>query len=93
MIIKAQDGKGIININNTDTISIKEHSKSIEIYAFNGGIDTKASLGCYSNMEKARKVLGMICEQYQYCQECKCGYNDGINKPEFVFQMPLDREV
>lgn len=92
MIIKIQNEEGIIVLNNTDSFLIKEYGKRMAIYAYNGCPDTKVWLGYYSDIDKAKKVISRICEQYQYCQECKYGFV-GIDQPSFVFKMPLDNEV
>lgn len=88
MIIRSQDKERFSVINNNDSIGLRYST----IYAYNGNNDTRVELGEYSSKQKAIKVLDMICEQYQYTQECICG-GIGVNKPEFVFQMPQDREV
>ena len=87
MIIRSQSKLGMVNICNIDTISI---GNELEILAWNGR--EKSYLGKYSTKEKGIKVLDMICEQYQYNEECK--YTGiGVSQPEFVFQMPQDSEV
>lgn len=88
MIIRSQDKKGIVNFNNIDSMWFVGG----QIQYFNGAENSKGVLAEYSSKEKAIKVLDMICEQYQYTQECKCG-GIGLYKPEFVFQMPEDSEV
>ncbi len=94
MIIRATDKSGFVNLKNIDSVclldTIQNRRDCIAISFYHG--DSKTTLGIYSTEEKAIKVLDMICEQYQYCQECKCGLV-GINKPDFVFQMPQDSEV
>ena len=89
MIIRNQDKNKICILNGIDTLQANRYG---EVYAYNGAGDTRCDIATYSTREKAVKVLDMICEQYQYCQECKCGLF-GINKPDFVFQMPQDSEV
>ena len=90
MIIRSQNKEGIVIMDNNDCIGIGTEGMKTIIMAYNG--DSKAFLGYYSTREKAIKVLDMICEQYQYCEECK--YTGiGVSQPEFVFQMPQDSEV
>ena len=87
MIIRSQNKWVIENVEETESVFIKkENWDEYDI------VTDKRFLGTYSTKEKAIKVLDMICEQYQYCQECK--YTGiGVSQPEFVFQMPRDSEV
>lgn len=89
MIIRSQKGIAIIVVDNVDTISTDNYG---DIRAYNGGTNTSTKIAEYRTKEKAIKVLDMICEHYQYLQECKYA-GVGINKPEFIFQMPKDEEV
>ncbi len=57
MIIRTQDKKGIVNLNNIDTIDT--HDKQVRYFS-GGGIETMGLLGTYSTEEKAIKVLDMI---------------------------------
>ena len=89
MIIRSQKGMVIVIVDNVDTIVTNSYG---DIGVYNGGANTKVGIAEYSTKEKAIKVLDMICEHYQYLQECK--YTGvGINKPEFIFQMPKEQEV
>lgn len=49
-------------------------------------------IGKYSTEEKTIKVLDMICEAYQKCEDRKSGLRK-IADTDFVFQMPQDSEV
>lgn len=89
MIIRSQNKDKIVILNGVDTIQTNKYG---DVYTYNGAGNTRCDIAAYSTTEKAIKVLDMICEQYQYCQECKCG-GMGVNKAEFVFQMPQDCEV
>ena len=90
MIIRSQDGQSLVNLDNTDAIEIKYTGESeYNIMAWN--VDTKCRLAIYKTKKRANNVLDMICDNYQYLQECKYfGKVIGINAPEFVFQMPQD---
>lgn len=96
MIIVANDKSGFMNLEKVDTVCIEDviynRKDCFAIRYYCGDAKTKGTLGIYSTKEKAVKVLDMICDQYQYLQECK--YTGiGVNQPEFVFQMPKDSEV
>lgn len=91
MLIRTQNKKGIVNLDNIDTIDT--HDKQVRYFS-GGGIDTMGLLGTYSTEEKAIKVLDMICEEYARNQ----AYIDTGKKLAFVpikmvFQMPQDEEV
>ena len=92
MLIRSQNGEDIVNIDSGKRIRIikglKEDSCAICINDERFGW---GSIGDYSTKEKAVKVLDKICEQYQYCQECKY-IGVGAQIPEFVFQMPQDND-
>lgn len=80
MIIRSQDKKSIVNMDNIDTIDIRENL----IRAFNGGNDMGINIGKYSTEEKAIKVLDMIAQNYVESEKYI------IRR---VFQMPSDKEV
>lgn len=89
MIIRSQDKKGFVNLENIDTVCMNDEGG---IYAFNG--KSKAFIGTYSTEEKAIKVLDMICNKYF---EHMAVENNGatfriLERPK-VFQMPQDSEV
>ena len=82
--------------NNKWVIENLEETESIFIKKANWDeydiVTDKRLLGTYSTKGSAVKVMDMICDSYQYLQECK--YTGiGVNQPEFVFQMPQDSEV
>lgn len=97
MIIRSQDKKSIVNMDNIDTIDIRENL----IRAFNGGNDMGINIGKYSTEEKAIKVLNMIQEEYgkhYYGQGGQMATADIYIQPfafipPKVFQMPSDEEV
>jgi len=88
MLIRSQDKRKIVNIDNVDSVAAEYG----EIKAYNGNTETRIIIGDYSKREKAIKVLDMICEHYQYLQKCKYGLI-GIQEINFVFQMPQESEV
>lgn len=83
MIIRSQNKKGIVNMNNIDTIDVFDMQVR---YFSGGGIDTMGILGTYSAEEKALKVLDMIQSAYTDGNEWLCVAGK-------VFQMPQDSEV
>ena len=91
MIIRSQDKKSIVNINNVDTITINE----CRIQYYNGVSDSRGFLGSYSAEEKAIKVLDMIQEVYTQYAALKKGL--GVIQNAFVLpkcvEMPQDDEV
>lgn len=98
MIIRSQDKKILTKF---DSVSIVANYKrpykgerkivGYQIVVFIG-FNTDVIVAEYSTEEKAIKVLDMICAEYQYAEECK---HTGVGSapPEFVFQMPSDKEV
>ena len=83
MIIRSQDKKVIVNLDNIDTIDIAD----LQVRCFNGVFDTAVVIGTYSTEEKAIKVLDMIQNAYVKC-EANTAWGDDI-----AFQMPSDEEV
>ena len=83
MIIRSQDKKKLFNLEQIRKIDCETNSVMA---------DDVSVMGIYSTEEKAIKVLDMICAEYQYAEECK---HTGVGSapPEFVFQMPSDKEV
>ena len=97
MLIRTQDKKSIINLDNVDTISIEhalENRMRIKYYA--GAIDTVGILGEYSTEEKTIKVLDMIQKKYLEYGTLASHFGSNIesvfNIPK-VFEMPQDSEV
>ena len=80
MIVRTQNKKGIVNLNNIDTIDVWDTQVR---YFSGGGIDTIGVLGTYSTGEKAIKVLDMIEDA---CRNM--AFTDGA-----VFRMPADEDV
>lgn len=86
MIIRSQDKKGFVNLENIDTVCMNDE---FDIYAFNG--TSKSFIGEYSTEEKAIKVLDMICNFYaEHLEELK--YDEAPFVRVF-FSMPQDSEV
>ena len=98
MIIRSQDKKCIVNLNNIDTIDI--HDTQVRYFS-GGGIESMGLLGTYSTEEKAIKVLDMIQDAYSnhYYGEGGQMATADIYVPPFafippkVFQMPSDEEI
>lgn len=63
MLIRTQDKKGIMNMDNIDTICVIEN----QVKYFNGGTDSIGILGDYSEEEKAIKAVDKICDFYFRC--------------------------
>ena len=87
MLIRSQDKKSLINLDNLNNIRICtgkcEDAEVSRIYAESGIVSTNMPIAEYSTEAKAIKVLDMIegaCEN----QSERCRY---------VFQMPVDEEV
>lgn len=91
MIIRSQDKRGIVNLNNIDSITVKEYSH--DICAFNGTMESEILIGKYSTEEKAIKVLDMIQEAYSRMEDIKCGAVYAQKYDSFCFQMPDDEDV
>ena len=90
MIIRSQDKKGFVNLENIDTVCMNDE---FDIYAFNG--TSKSFIGEYSTEEKAIKVLDMIQNVYIQYGTIKDGLGSihgAFNIPK-CFQMPSDEEV
>lgn len=63
------------------------------VNAHSGSLNAKRIImGEYSLEEKAKKVLEMLNNAYQYAEECKYT-GAGAKQPEFVFVFPADDEV
>ena len=90
MIIRSQDKKKTINFNNVKQIEVQGWGDIFDICVRESNFCE--NIGAYSTEEKAIKVLDMICEAYQKCQDCKSGLRK-IADTDFVFQMPQDFEV
>ena len=89
MLIRSQDKKTIVNLDNICEIA----SVSREIYSFCGRNHTQ--IGAYSTEEKAINVLDMIQEKYETYIGIENGFDGVIGYYDMpkVFQMPQDSEV
>ena len=106
MLIRSQDKRILINMNNVS--SIEAGDNELRIFADDG--ETIYDLGSYSTREKAMKVLDMI--QEAYADEKLVDYTTYLQQKEIekmddstilairnelmkkaVFQMPEDSEV
>lgn len=96
MLIRSQNKKQLVNFDNYNGIAIAYQSECdfsvCAVYEMPSQEVAQVYLGNYSTEEKAMKVLDMIQNSYQYCEECKY-IGIGTKQPKFVFQMPTDEEV
>ena len=88
MLIRSQNKKCIINLDNIDTIEGTDG----EIVYFNGGTETRGILGNYSTDEKIINVLDMIQKKYLEENYMPLLANYGFVKNN-IFQMPQDDEI
>lgn len=88
MIIRSQNKKSIVNLDNTFEISA--HDKKVVVI---GSYSAVGLLGIYSTEEKAIKVLDMICEEYKKYTSAKSMSTYFAFIPPKVFQMLSDEEV
>ena len=87
MLIRSQDKRILINMNNVS--SIEAGDNELRIFADDG--ETIYDLGSYSTKAKAMKVLDMIQEAYERYEYEKV-FKTGLTLFE-TFQMPEDSEV
>ena len=80
MLIRSQDNKKIINLDNVESISVSTLDGSAVIWC------GSRLIGEYSTEERAIKVLDMF--ERRYLDFC-CNYHSKSG----VFQMPADDEV
>ena len=95
MLIRSQDKKSLINLDNLNNIRICigkcEDVEVSRIYAESGIVSTNMPIAEYSTEAKAIKVLDMIQERYDCLNMYRNSPQDGyINS---IFQMPQDKEV
>lgn len=87
MLIRSQDKRILINMNNVSSIEVGDNE--LRIFAADG--ETIYDLGSYSTKAKAMKVLDMI--QEAYCKFMSVKNDDAWSGKESVFYMPEDSEV
>lgn len=87
MLIRSQDKRILINMNNVSSIEVGDNE--LRIFADDG--ETIYDLGSYSTKAKAMKVLDMIHETYERYEYEKV-FKTGLTLFE-TFQMPEDSEV
>ena len=87
MLIRSQDKRILINMNNVSSIEVGDNE--LRIFADDG--ETIYDLGSYSTKAKAMKVLDMIQEAYERYEYEKI-FKTGLTLFE-TFQMPEDSEV
>lgn len=87
MLIRTQDKKTIVNLNNIDLIEIyKDHREKFVIQAeFNDG---RIMLGIYTSETQANYILDAIESEYL---KVTAGRN-GLNQTPVVYHMPEDWE-
>lgn len=87
MLIRSQDKRILINMNNVSSIEVGDNE--LRIFAADG--ETIYDLGSYSTKAKVMKVLDMI--QEAYCKFMSVKNDDAWSGKESVFYMPEDSEV
>ena len=87
MLIRSQDKRILINMNNVSSIEVGDNE--LRIFADDG--ETIYDLGNYSTKAKAMKVLDMIQEAYERYEYEKV-FKTGLTLFE-TFQMPEDGSV
>lgn len=87
MLIRSQDKRILINMNNASSIEVGDNE--LRIFADDG--ETIYDLGSYSTKAKAMKVLDMI--QDAYCKFMSVKNDDAWGGKESAFYMPEDSEV
>ena len=87
MLIRSQDKRILINMNNVSSIEVGDNE--LRIFADDG--ETIYDLGSYSTKAKAMKVLDMIQEAYERYEYEKV-FKTGLTLFE-TFQIPEDSEV
>lgn len=93
MIIRSQDKKAIVNLNNVDSICTEHNVCEFDVVCYNGLQESKLKIGAYSTEEKAIKVLDMIQDAYCRMEDVKCHAVTPTKEDSFCFQMPQDSEV
>lgn len=87
MLIRSQDKRILINMNNVSSIEVGDNE--LRIFADDG--ETIYDLGSYSTRAKAMKVLDMVQDAYERYEYEKV-FKTGLTLFE-TFQMPEDSEV
>ena len=88
MLIRSQDKKTLINIDNISSIKVNQNNQIVLWHSFNNASDCICS---YSSETKAIKVLDMIQSCYTAFENRTTGSYDYTDC--CVFQMPSDEEV
>jgi hypothetical protein len=88
MLIRSQDKKSLINMDNVTDLSVVSGSEIIACYTTDQGYQR---IGKYSDETKAIKVLDMIQSCYTAFENRTTGSYDYTDC--CVFQMPSDEEV
>lgn len=81
MLIRSQDKKSLINMDNVTDLSVVNGSEIMACYTTDEGY---RRIGKYSDKSKAIKVLDMIQDAYK---------SNSIDGDFPVFQMPSDEEL
>jgi hypothetical protein len=94
MLIRSQDKKSLINMDNVTDLSVVSGSEIMACYTTDQGYQR---IGKYSDKSKAIKVLNMIQDTYTPSAGEVQAYIDGaipkVVLDNRVFQMPQDVEV
>lgn len=100
MIIVSQDKMQIVNFENINNITIEWLRIFSYSNNYNGKDETKALLGQYKTIERAKEVLKMIVSAYQSCKLFQCTNNDAqeemakkyqeFSMTPFKFEMPKE---
>jgi hypothetical protein len=94
MLIRSQDKKSLINMDNVTDLSVVSGSEIMACYTTDQGYQR---IGKYSDESKAIKVLDMIQDTYTPSAGEVQAYIDGaipkVVLDNRVFQMPQDEEV
>lgn len=91
MIIVSQDRMQIVNFENVNNLTIEGLSIFSYSNHYNGKDGTKAFLGKYKTIGRAKEVLQEIIEQYEYCQVLQEGHGISLSSGNnYVYLMPKE---
>lgn len=91
MIIVSQDKMQIVSFENINNITIEWSRIFSYSNNYNGKEETKALLGQYKTIERAKEVLQEIIEQYEYCQVLQEGHGISLSSGNnYVYAMPKE---
>ena len=92
MLIRSQDKKKLVNLDNVDSIHAKEGGR---ICAYNGDGRSEVVIGEYSTEEKASMVLNAMQDAYNSSIKLSISSKGEVQwqRVPVIFQMPEDDEV